>query len=242
MNGAVHFVCRANGTCDSFDLQWYRRKNTDNDITIMIESGGDEGRYKILKGDQIKFNISTSDGSDCHISSTLIFYNFNYDDNGYYWCQIIANGCLLQPSPRQYTEVNVNMAMNSTQTCKLSRHFIPAICAENDTSLDANHIMGCPSLSASKNLVMETPKALITIATIISQDSEDPVPVTFEGKDIDPENMTWLYYGSAAIVLMFIIFIVVLSVVVGVKFRNKQSKIIIIIMDIITIKIMSFKL
>lgn len=230
--GTVHFTCRANGTCDTFDLQWYGRKNyssSDHDNIVMIESGVHNEKYCILK-----INGGNSDGTDCHISSTLIIYNFNQSDNGYYWCQIIANSCPLQPSPHQYTAVNEAIGARD-QMCQLNHYLFPPLCAENDTSsiISDDNSIGCLSLSSSKNLIMAamaTSTATVNISystyyhntttsTITSQDNEGHV--TFERK----ESMTWLYYGSAMIVLLFIIFVLVLSVVVmGIKFRTKQSK------------------
>ena len=207
----AHFTCHVSGTCNTFNVQWYKRRNQ-NSSEQNITDSGEFSNYVYIDG-------------YCYISSSLIIYNFNNSDNGHYWCQIMAKNCPLQSSPNEYIAVSEDMAINSSQSCIFDHSLIPPMCAE-DTTSSIRDDMRCDPLHSTVTMAM--PAVNISYSTHYYNSTTTTVTTTsHNNKGLDKEdNMLWLY-GLIATIFLFIIFVLVLSlVVVSLKHRaqQKQSK------------------
>ena len=78
-----------------------------------INSSADPVKYLLLQSTTIVTNNNNFDG--CYFADFLLLNNyFSHSDNGYYWCQIVANSHPLEPSSYAYRNKLVNENLKPT--------------------------------------------------------------------------------------------------------------------------------
>ena len=127
----VYFSCVVYDRCNSVNILWYKSRNVGPGESIEQITGTPEpgGKFQILTVHIPANNISSLAGY-CSAASFLVINNFNNaNDRGYYWCQILANGSLLLPSPRGY----VALKLEGDRPCgngDFNYYLSPRLCAE----------------------------------------------------------------------------------------------------------------
>ena len=213
--GSAYINCDVEGICNTFSVLWFKHTNrgsTKMDSNEHIPQSN--SKYQIQT---LSMPINNSDGS-CFVGTNLEIRNFNFSDNGYYWCQIISNNCLLGPSPRGYVAVGEEVTMSS-HSCTINDNLISPMCAEDNTSLSLEKGR-CLPLSS---FITMTASAAAASHSIYPYHSTTGI---FTSHVIEREdNMIWLYGLMTAFLLVIIILALSLVfVIVKHKAQQKRSK------------------
>ena len=129
----VYFSCTVYDRCNSISVLWYKSRNVRTSSEQAVTgSQGPGGKFQIFAID-IPADTSNLAGY-CSTASFLVINNFNnINDSGYYWCQILANGSLLLPSPHGY----LSLKLEGDHPCgngDLNHYLSPRLCAEHPAS------------------------------------------------------------------------------------------------------------
>ena len=125
----IYFSCVVYDRCNSINILWYKSRNVGKSIEQITGTPEPGGKFQTFSVHIPANNISNLAGY-CSTASFLIINNFNHtNDRGYYWCQILANGSLLLPSPRGY----VSLKLEGDHPCgngDFNHYLSPRLCAE----------------------------------------------------------------------------------------------------------------
>ena len=126
----VYFFCVVYDRCNSINILWYKGRNVGESIEQITGIPEPGGKFQIFTVHIPANNISSLAGY-CSTASILVINNFNNtNDHGYYWCQILANGSLLLPTPRGY----IALKLEGDRLCgngDFNYYLSPRLCAEN---------------------------------------------------------------------------------------------------------------
>ena len=102
----------------SMTVRWFRRNYTVTEAITNDSPGG----YILMRDNSLtsQINNNCSHGTLHRETFTLHIRNFTIAKNGYYWCQIVINGSLLQPSQ------DARFYADNTSSCIRKHHFILA--------------------------------------------------------------------------------------------------------------------
>ena len=140
-----------------------------------VNSTRGNGKYNVIT--QIRNGIvNNSNFRHCCFTSYLLeIKNFNHSDNGYYWCQFVANNRFLLPSSYGYIAHSERASVHN-HACAVGnfiRRFDPAQCAENTTTTNSGR-MTCNSNNAVTTGVNSGPtqSGSVTVTESITTTSE----------------------------------------------------------------------
>ena len=225
---AVYYPC-----ANEISIKWYKSRTGINAGNNRENCEYIDTKHKYQQIVQViggTTNNSNFDGF-CFASFLLLISHISHNDNGYYWCQIVANSRPLEPSP--YAYISISSAMSTGQHhCSvgdLIHDLIPAQCAENITtplSMTCNSQSITTTTATSQTEQSESVTATVTTentlyellsTTIIASsefknhDSQTTITTNALGTTVMKDNSSLLY---AAIAGAFMAFTVVLLVIV----------------------------
>ena len=130
----VYFSCVVYDRCNSINVLWYKSRNVGGGSEQVAGTPAPGGKFQIFAV-RIPANTSNLPGY-CSTASFLVIYDFTHNaDSGYYWCQIVANGSLLLPSPRGY----LSLKLEGDHACgngDLNHYLSSRLCAEHTISTE----------------------------------------------------------------------------------------------------------
>ena len=154
----------------------------------------------------------------CSTASILVINNFNNtNDRGYYWCQILANGSLLLPSPRGY----VALKLEGDHPCgngDFNYYLSPRLCAENPILME-------PITAISTAMVLTSKSTQNEYNELYSLRTTGTSSGTTEILDLEMSEKVLLYgiaIGVPLSAIVFIVLIILLCLVV--RRQRSQSK------------------
>ena len=214
----VYFSCVVYDKCNSINILWYKSRNVGESIEQITGTPEPGGKFQILTLHIPANNISSLAGY-CSTASILVINNFNNtNDRGYYWCQILANGSLLLPSPRGY----VALKLEGDRPCgngDFNYYLSPRLCAENPMLTEPITTISTTMVLTSKSTQNES-YSLRTTDT-----SSGTTEIRYQGMS---EKV--LLYGTAlgvplsAIIVSIVLAILLCLVVTWYKRQRSQSK------------------
>ena len=179
----VYLTCAVYYPCDNISIKWYKSRTEMDASDDVIRGNGEcinssaDGKYlQIVQA--IGGTTNDSNFEDyCYASFLLLIHHFIQNDNGNYWCQIVANSCPLEPSLYAYISPSFVMSNakrhNQCNVSDLIYHFSPAQCAENITSIPSSRLT-CNSQSTTT-----------TAATAQTEQNESVTETTFNNKGMN---------------------------------------------------------
>ena len=215
----VYFSCVVYDRCNSISVLWYKSRTVRGSSEEVTGTPEPVGKFQIFAVTvPIPANTINLAGY-CSTASFLVINNFNHtNDSGYYWCQILANGSLLLPSPRGY----VSLKPEGDRPCRngdFSYYLSPRLCAEYPVSTE-------PIISTTMMLTPESTQneynesELNSLRTILMSDTTVTVSLMTNEKD--------LLYGTTTGVLLSIIVLILMIllclVIMWYRSRQRQSK------------------
>ena len=141
--------------------------------------------------------------------------SFNYNDSGYYWCQIIANDVHLQPSLHVYVTLTEGLTINH-HPCNGNHGGQTPICAENATYPFSSDGMTCSS-PINTTIAAATSHDSATIAT---RSSDTTIIMLTEAL----EDKSWVYGIISTVILLVIVTAVMGSAIVCYRVGKHQDK------------------
>ena len=118
----VILTCVVYYPCDDISIKWYKSSTEMNASDDVIRENGEyinssaDGKYLQINMTGGTTNNSNFEGC-CFANSLLLILYFNQNDNGNYWCQIMANSRPLEPSPYAYISQFCSEYWRTTQLC-----------------------------------------------------------------------------------------------------------------------------
>ena len=224
--GVATFRCEAIGVCNTFTILWVKHTMIVGSIRSRVNASEYDNKYRILTtGSQFVAN------GRCKIGTTLIIYQFNHSDNGYYSCQIHVDlitsdtiHLVLRSSPSGYVAVGETMNERS-MVCNFEHRLATPICAEQST---VSVEIRCTSESLNSAINIVPTDTIGPYSThIYNSDSTSTTAVTSmvtlpETPFDRQQNMVWVY--GLMTVFLFVIIVLVLSLVlVSIKRRTQQK-------------------
>ena len=160
-------------------------------------------------------------------SYALIIRNISSSDNGYYWCQIIANETCLSPSP--YVNISVSTVTNEGFLCPSFDYVSNPVCANTVTCDEASEYVTLSSSSfaqpatASFNIKLESSTILTTSASSIPllTISTSSVPLPCPSNPTSPALVGPL--SSIIVLLVLTLLLTITAFVVAWKKREKRA-------------------
>ena len=148
---AVYLTCAIYHPCDIIvNVRWYKSVTEMEAEEDVIRGNGQHimssNKYFLIPQNTVRIVNNGNFYNCCSTSLVLFNNNFNYTDNGYYWCQFVAYNHLLLLPPYGYISLSEGAGSNS-QACTvydLTRQLDPAECAENTTRSHSGR-MSCAS-------------------------------------------------------------------------------------------------
>ena len=201
-------------------VRWYRNGNLTRASTSTNEIVASQGDYELHQNSAIEEarlnSENCSDGPLYRDTFFLHIYNFTSHNNGYYWCQIIVNDSVLQPS--QYAWFYADDSNSCAQTLShfknapepdryyaeyhINEQTVYPISLTNSAAITSHHKSPTKSISLTTPPTSSTP---LTIAvTEMLMTSYKGVLTTTTAMELTEPNMEPISYAVGVLSILLL--------------------------------------